>query len=254
MKTSDKIAFFALIISLATAAYNSYQWLQGAVVRFAPPAIVQVQANCIDWEELLDGEKGKCKEEKGKCKERANLEIVGDSFIYANHGAPGSKATVLYEEVVTQVKNQEIILDWKYFTNYVQDQEGREGQVAAPMAIVTTSVESHETEFAPKRLAVGGSDNEQMKNYVPWSTFVSSLDEQENVKFKFQSYVLEGKKVILFSAQCHTQFSRERIDRLNDPKYERAVLTCRYKESPKRTEINREDLPLKLNHVTDFLK
>ena len=190
--------------------------------------------------------------------EREWLEIVGDSFVYSNQGSAGSGAVILYEEVAITVGEQEgkrkIVLGWKYFTNYVENQKGRGGKVAVPSAVHGGGVETHETEFLARKLASGTTEQQQNVNFLSWDVFVESLKSKQELVFTFQSYIFENGDIVEFSAECRTVVAQETSDRLQLPKYARTVLTCEYEEAPSKKELAKGDVPEKLIHLKDFLK
>lgn len=255
MNTSDRIALIALALSLGSVAYNFGQWIQGADVRFSPPRIVQLQADCQRKgarqaaDEAETGGKA-----EATCVERRNLEIVGDSLSYANLGQSDMNAAVLHEQVELMVEGRNVELHWKYFTNYVESQSGRNAKVVSPRLVPGGGVlETHETEFTSQRRATGESDQEQLRDSVPWRTFTGALVNTPRLELKFRSFVLENGRVKQIVSDCRAEFTDERVARLQDPRYGRVVLSCLYTSPPRKSAVSPSDLPERLGHFRHLI-
>ncbi|UPJ53446.1 hypothetical protein IVB30_20280 [Bradyrhizobium sp. 200] len=219
LKPSDYISLTALALSLTTALYNGWGWLQGPKVSFYPPELVSFHCTEVEGPE-----------DKPKCKPDSHVFIAGSSMTYLNSGRPEYGA-VLLEELATLSfdPKRPIKLHWHEFAN-LTSLSASSSQAAAIQLPGASSI-AHETRFFARDEACK-SPCDPAKNFMKWTDFLDHLvTKKEDATVTFSAKWRGGGEPEIQSAACKAFISdedRTRWARKLGELTRLSSLTCRY--------------------------
>ncbi|MET4481597.1 hypothetical protein ABIB66_006157 [Bradyrhizobium sp. F1.13.3] len=162
VKPSDYISLTALLISLSTAVYNAWGWVQGPRVSFYPPELVSFHCTAVEGPD-----------EKPKCKADSNVFVAGSSMTYLNSGRPEYGAVLLEERAALAFSPQQpVTLHWQEFAN-LTSLSASSSQAAAIQLPGASSI-AHETRFFPRDEPCKSPCN-PAKNFMRWTDFLDHV-------------------------------------------------------------------------------